>query len=98
MVAGNESRERRQLGEFQRLETDFEVHAVGGERGCRSAARAIERRACDAVEFAERGFSSRAATPPLPRSYSSRYFATVQPWFSWPTRLATGTRTSSKNT
>ncbi|MNC50316.1 hypothetical protein D3C75_995490 [compost metagenome] len=32
------------------------------------------------------------------RSWLSRYLAQVQPWFSSPTRLATGTRTLSKNT
>jgi hypothetical protein len=32
------------------------------------------------------------------RSWPSRYFAIVQPSFSAPTRLVTGTRTSVKNT
>ncbi|MOA19089.1 hypothetical protein D3C78_1394440 [compost metagenome] len=32
------------------------------------------------------------------RSWVSRYLAQVQPWFSWPTRFSTGTRTLSKNT
>ncbi|MNY54284.1 hypothetical protein D3C86_1901360 [compost metagenome] len=39
------------------------------------------------------------AMPAWPvRSWVSRNLAQVQPWFSSPTRLATGTRTLSKNT
>ncbi|MNN41014.1 hypothetical protein D3C81_1551070 [compost metagenome] len=39
-----------------------------------------------------------AIPPMLVRSWVSRYLAQVQPSFSCPTRLATGTRTLSKNT
>ncbi len=49
-----------------------------------------------------RNLSSAATEKPTPamlvRSYVSRYFAQVQPWFSSPTRFSAGTRTSVKNT
>jgi len=56
-------------------------------------------RCCAAKRFS---LSSAAIEPPMPamlvRSQVSRYLAQVQPRFSSPTRLATGTRTWVKNT
>ena len=79
MRTRNQSCECREFRELQRLEADFEVLQFPRER------RFVDQRrrtvycvCCNALQLVQVNLQSRGK-PPLPRSYSRRCFATVQP-------------------